>query len=127
MAGHRASDTDVVLNDNLLFSTENLVEIPIVVDTAARDTGNTTTTNLRRGLVLAKVTATGRYKEFDTNNADGTQLSTDIVILSADISVANGHEPVMAYHGGDFNSSAIIVEGGSAAPTWTSAQRLVLH
>lgn len=45
----------------------------IVVDGTARDAGNTPTTVLRQGLLLGKVTATGKHKQWDASAVDGTE------------------------------------------------------
>lgn len=49
--------------------------IGIVLDATARDSGNTPTTTLRRGLTLGQVTATGKYKEYGPSATDGTQFA----------------------------------------------------
>ena len=50
-----------------------------VIDGATRDAGNTPTTVLRPGLILGKVTATGKYKEYDPDGSDGTQIAEAIL------------------------------------------------
>jgi hypothetical protein len=128
-SGQKTGSSIGPLTSDLIFSTEKLVEIPIVIDTAARDAGNTgNTTYLREGLVLAPVTATGKYKEFDTNNSDGTEISANLVILGYDVlDIDDGDASAMAYSGGDFKSAGIIVDPGSAAPTWADVQRINRH
>ena len=57
----------------------------IVIDSTARDADNTPTTTLRKGLVLGKVTATGKYKEYDSEADDGTETAR--VILDDEVNV----------------------------------------
>jgi len=52
-----------------------------VVDGASRDAGNTNnTTVLRPGLIMAKVTSTGKWKPFVSGASDGTQLARGILL-----------------------------------------------
>jgi len=52
-----------------------------VVDGASRDAGNTGyTTVLRPGLIMAKVTATGKWKPFVSGASDGTELARGILL-----------------------------------------------
>ncbi len=52
-----------------------------VVDGSSRDAGNTgNTTVLRPGLIMAKVTATGKWKPFVSGASDGTQLARGILL-----------------------------------------------
>lgn len=52
-----------------------------VVDGASRDTGNTGhTTVLRPGLIMAKVTASGKWKPFVSGASDGTQYARGILL-----------------------------------------------
>ena len=56
----------------------------VVIDTATRDGGNAgggNATALKPGLVLGKVTAGGKYKDYDHDGTDGTQLEEHCVIL----------------------------------------------
>lgn len=55
-----------------------------VLDSAAVDAGNTPTTTLRRGLLLGKVTASGKLKQYDADASDGTE--TVHSILDHDVS-----------------------------------------
>ena len=83
----------------------------VVLDATARDSGNTPTTTLRKGLVLGEVTATGKYKEYDAGASDGTEtarlLLEDEVDLLDENSEAADTEGLGAFHG-DFIASALI-------------------
>lgn len=50
-----------------------------VVDGASRDAGNSPTTVLRPGLVMAKVTASGKYRPFAAGGSDGTEQPIGIL------------------------------------------------
>ena len=59
--------------------------VAIVLDSTAEDADNTPTTTLRKGLVLGKVTATGKYKEYDPSASDGTETAR--VILDDEVNL----------------------------------------
>ena len=85
--------------------------VAIVIDSTAEDADNTPTTTLRKGLVLGKVTATDKYKEYDSGASDGTETAR--VILDEEVSVldedgtAADTEALGAFRG-DFVASALI-------------------
>ena len=60
-------------------------DVGITIDAAAVDAGNTPTTTLRKGLVLGKVTATGKYKQYDPNATDGTETAALILVDEVDM------------------------------------------
>lgn len=51
-----------------------------VIDGSARDAGNTPTTVLRPGLLLGKVTATGKLKQWDNAAVDGTETVYGVLL-----------------------------------------------
>lgn len=52
-----------------------------VVDGASRDNGNTgNTTVLRPGLIMSRVTATGKWRPFVSGASDGTQFARGILL-----------------------------------------------
>lgn len=59
--------------------------VAIVLVSTAVDAGNTPTTTLRKGLVLGKVTASGKYKEYDPNAVDGSQVAKLILADKVDM------------------------------------------
>lgn len=75
------------------FSSENeflwggdVTRIPVltkscVIDGATREAGNTPTTVLRAGLLLGKLTATGKLKEWNNAAADGTETVYGILAV----------------------------------------------
>lgn len=63
-------------------------DITVTIDSSARDSGATPTTKLRAGLVLGKITASGKYKEYDNAASDGSQtavgiLANDVLLIDA--------------------------------------------
>jgi len=53
-----------------------------IISGAARDAGNTSTTLLRRGLLLGKVDSTGELEEWDADASDGTQNIVSVLDIS---------------------------------------------
>lgn len=47
----------------------------IVITSGAIDAGSTPTTTLRRGLTLGRITATGKYTQYDPTATDGSQVA----------------------------------------------------
>lgn len=58
-----------------------------IMDGAARDAGNSPTTVLRPGLILGRVAATNKIKQFDPDATDGTQYA--IGVLAAELVVVD--------------------------------------
>lgn len=63
----------------------------VTIAAAAVDAGNTPTTTLRKGLILGKVTASGKYKQYDPTATDGTQFP--VGILDQTVSLADYRSP----------------------------------
>ena len=85
--------------------------IAIVIDAAASDDGNSPTTTLRKGLVLGKVTETGKYKQYDPEASDGTETAR--VILDDEVNLLDeSGEPVdteaLGAFRGDFVADELI-------------------
>lgn len=59
----------------------------VVLASAARDDSATV---LRRGLVLGEVTASGKYKEYDDSDSDGTEVARCILDEEIDLKDTNG-------------------------------------
>ena len=74
-------------NRAYIVNDATLERVAVEILPAARDAGNTAfrTTYLRQGLCLGKVTASGKYKEYDDGDSDGTQ--TVAAILDEDVDV----------------------------------------
>ena len=61
--------------------------VGVIIDSTARDAGSTPTTSLRAGLVLGRVTVTGRWKEYDDGDSDGTNVARGVLL--EDVSLLN--------------------------------------
>lgn len=61
--------------------------------------------NLSRGAPLGRITATGKYKEWDPNASDGSQ--TFAAILAEDCNASGGDENCVAYFSGQFSYDGI--------------------
>lgn len=71
-------------------------DIGITIDKSARDTGNTPQTTLRKGLVLGRITATGKYAQYDDSASDGTEvaaciLADEVNLLDEDGNAQDAH------------------------------------
>ncbi len=51
----------------------------VTIDSSARDSGNSPDTTLRKGLVLGKITASGKFAQYDSGAADGTETAYGIL------------------------------------------------
>lgn len=51
-----------------------------IISGAARDTGNTPTTELRPGLLLGQITASGKYVQYSPTATDGSEVASAILI-----------------------------------------------
>lgn len=59
--------------------------VGVVLASTARDPGSAPTTVLRRGLVLGKITASGKHAQYDPAATDGTQVPVGILNDSTDL------------------------------------------
>ncbi len=93
--------------------------VAIVLDSTARDADNTPATALRKGLVLGKITATGKYMEYDDGASDGTETARVILDDEVDVLDENGDAADTEGLGGfrgDFVASALIgLDAGAKA------------
>ncbi len=83
-----------------------------VIDGAARDAGNTPTTELRAGLLMGKVTSTGKYKEYDPDATDGTDVVKGILTQPfrvTDVDGTNQDLKVTLLVGGSVNAARLIL------------------
>jgi hypothetical protein len=66
--------------------------------------------NLKRGCVLGKVTASGKYVAHDDGASDGSEVIA--AILAEDTDATSGDEPAPIYLAGDFLLSALTAAVG---------------
>ena len=97
--GTEATDT----TSEFLLDTVHVIQQGVTIANTARDSGNTPTTTLRKGLVLGKVTATGKYKEYNDTASDGTQ--TAVGILREEVKVVDSD-------GNAMDAAGVIVRHG---------------
>jgi hypothetical protein len=126
MAGIQVTDVSRPKHEELLALSGLEKEITIVIDQATVDAGNPEgTTNLRRGVVLVKNTATGRYTNFDKDGSNGTDDSSTAVVLKYDINgVDTRLHAAAAYITGAFNADKLIVDDPGDFD-WSAVQRLI--
>ena len=129
MSGYKNAETATTRHDELLGSTNNISTTTIVMDSSARDTDNTANPlYLRRGLLVTKIAATGKYKEYDNTATDGSENEEDAVVLEHDI-LMNGNDDAVAagYVQAVLRGDAIIYKNpaSKAAFDWSACQKLV--
>ncbi len=91
----------------------------ILVDSGARDGTNTPTTTLRPGLVMGKVAASGRYKEYNSSASDGTETAAGILLDQTKVVDVDGnatHATANLWVHGRVDEDALIgLDGGAKA------------
>lgn len=110
--------------DDLLLSS-NYVAKSVMIATAARDSGSSPTTTLRKGLMLAKITASGKYAEFISTETDGTEDEEGAVILAYDVDVSDGDVEATVYFQGMFRKNKVLLNGETFV--WNDCQRLIIR
>jgi hypothetical protein len=88
--GMGATVNEVVANSGLTWGRNTLMQfLPVQIDGSARDAGNTNfTTTLRPGLLLGKIYATGKYKQWDPAAIDGSQYAQCILLHAQQMTFA---------------------------------------
>ena len=77
--------------------------------------------NLKRGAVLGKITASGKFTLSASGASNGSEVPS--VILAQDCDASAGDTPALAYFRGTFNSAALILGAGHTVPSVTDALR----
>lgn len=92
---------------------EQQTYLPATILSSALDAGNTVTTVLRGGLLLGRVTATGKFKEWNPTGTDGSEVL--VGILPAPLSMLDAGTGADRYTyvlvGGNLLSDRLIVPG----------------
>ena len=98
------SDAGTYIHDNLIAGTAvNMVTERIVVDTG----------DLKRGALLGRVTATGKYILSLSAASDGSEVPR--AILAEDTNATSADKTTVAYLTGEFNTAAMTFGTGHAA------------
>jgi hypothetical protein len=77
--------------------------------------------NLKRGAVLGKITASGKYNLSLSAAADGSQ--TPVAILAVDTDATAADKATVAYFRGDFQASAVILGAAHTVASVKAALR----
>lgn len=100
------------------YTPDNLiVSGPLVTDSVVIASGQ----NLRRGALLGKVTATGKYVLSVADADDGSEAPT--AILAQDVDASAGDKTATVYLAGQFNVRAITFGDGHTAASVKDALR----
>jgi len=111
------------LNTQTSFTPDNLFaghEIPVLVKGVTLEAGQG---ELKRGTVLGKVTATGKYKAVNSANEDGSEVAD--CILADDVDTTAGDVTAVAYKTGYFNRKALVFGGDDTADTHEQTLRML--
>ena len=100
IAGFSAEET-ATPSEFLLDS--HVMQKGCTVASSARDSGNSVSTTLRPGLVLGKITASGKYAQYDPSASDGTEVAAGILkdqikVIDANANAVDAHGNVV-FHG----------------------------
>ena len=136
--------TDAIFTStNEIFWGGDVSRIPVllkgcVIDGSAREDANSPTHVLRAGLLLGKVTATGKLKEWDNAASDGTETVYGILpvelVMTDPLSGANEDKFANVVVFAPVKASALRIEGSpligdtdeAAARTELNAKRFML-
>jgi hypothetical protein len=61
---------------------------------------------IAKNTVLGKITASGKYGDYDNGNADGSE--TAVCILTEDVDATSADVKTSAYFAGEFNEDALV-------------------
>jgi hypothetical protein len=91
----------------------------VTIASSARDSENTPDTTLRKGLVLGKITASGKFAQYDSGASDGTEtaygiLADEVKVVDEDGSAADAFATVMV-HGKVDESKLIGIDAAAKA------------
>lgn len=93
---------------------ENQIHMGMVIVGSARDAGGDPTTVLRSGLLLGKITATGKLKEWNPTGTDGSEKIFGILKISQNMQVVGVNQDRylgLIMLGGTLKPSNILIPG----------------
>jgi len=111
------------MNTETSFTPDNLFaghEIPVLVKGVTLEAGQG---ELKRGTVLGKVAATGKYKAVNSANENGSEVAD--CILADDVDTTTGDVTAVAYKTGHFNRKALVFGGDDTADTHEQTLRML--
>jgi len=76
-----------MVDGNEFLLSDHYACINVVIASTARDG---TSTTLRKGLVMGKITASGKYAEYDDGASDGTETAVGILLEDVNLLDENG-------------------------------------
>jgi hypothetical protein len=98
----------------ILFDGRNSEIQNSVISSAAVDAGMTPTTTLRRGLLLGKITASNKFKQWDAAATDGSQIVAGVLpfeISTADYDGTAADRVTGTWNRGMFYASQLLIQG----------------
>lgn len=105
--------------DNEYKLSDHGIKVAVTLDAGAADAGSSPTTTLRKGLVLGRVTATGKYRQYDDGAVDGTEVAAGILDVEVNLLDSNGEaadsQATMLVHGYVAESKLTGVDAGGKA------------
>lgn len=114
------NQVDSLSTRNVLFVSEGrprVTLLPRILSGAARDAANVPTTTLRGGLLLGRITASGKLKELDPAATDGSQNFYGVLLDDCrvvDELAQNLDQPGSRIAvSGDVKASALLVKGAA--------------
>jgi hypothetical protein len=94
---------------NEILASDQYQMISITIATAARDPGNSPTTDLRRGLVLRYDSTTGKYLQLTL----AAESPTAVILAEEVPSIDNGDVVVKAFYKATFKSGTLLDDSGN--------------
>lgn len=120
------------LSEEILASSENLIQQSVTIDSSCRDTQHDVTTDLRRGLVMwPDPTVANRYTQFDAAAKVAT-AGAEAVVLAVPLDISAGVNLVAKiYLAGVFKPDKLVDDSGYGlthfdAAERTKAQRIII-
>ncbi len=100
-----------------MLNRDHVMSKTVVLNSTAVDSGgDPVETNLRKGLVLGKITATGKYAQYNNSASDGTEVARGVLDFDVNMLDGNGvaqdKNTLMVIHG-LVNSNSLFGSNGA--------------
>lgn len=123
MPGMKNGALIVFERDDILESTVAVKTVTAVIDSGCRNDGvGGSDTDLKKGLMLAKITASGKMSNFDADAVSGLEDESTAAILWQDVDVSGGDVTATVLVAGAIDLDEINLNGETF--TWANCQRL---